>query len=68
MVTDVDEDAGRWRPRLKKKQYAEKGTGPVATFTAPDPEGARAIVWSLLPATGTTFPFDGNGDGDTEDD
>ena len=27
--------------------YAENGTGPVATFTASDPEGAMPIVWSL---------------------
>ena len=27
--------------------YAENGTGPVATFTASDPEGATPIVWSL---------------------
>ena len=51
-------------------EYAEKGTDSVATFTAPDPEGASAIVWSLVPATlpsGQSFPFDGNGDGDTTD-
>ena len=28
--------------------YAENGTGPVATFTATDPEGVSPIVWSLL--------------------
>ena len=27
--------------------YPENGTGPVATFTASDPEGAMPIVWSL---------------------
>ena len=27
--------------------YPEKGTGPVATFTASDPEGAMPIVWSV---------------------
>ena len=27
-------------------EYAEKGTGPVATFTAIDPEGA-AVSWDL---------------------
>ena len=30
--------------------YAENGTGPVATFTASDPEGATPIVWSLAAA------------------
>ena len=29
-------------------EYAEKGTGPVATFTASDPEDATPIVWTLL--------------------
>ena len=67
MVTDKDETP-ELMARSKKEQYAEKGTDPVATFTATDPEGARAIVWSLVPATGPTFPFDGNGDGDTTDD
>ena len=28
--------------------YAENGDGPVATFTASDPEGVSPIVWSLL--------------------
>ena len=27
--------------------YAENGDGPVATFTATDPEGATSITWSL---------------------
>ena len=54
-------------------KYAENGTDPVATFTAPDPEGARAIVWSLLPATAPAdqsrdFPIDVNMNGDTDDD
>ena len=31
-------------------EYAENGTGPVATFTATDPENAGAVTWSL--ATG----------------
>ena len=30
--------------------YAENGTGPVATFTASDPEGATPIIWSLTTA------------------
>ena len=28
-------------------QYAENGTGPVAVFTAVDPEIAGAVTWSL---------------------
>ena len=27
--------------------YAENGKGPVATFTAEDPEGATPITWSV---------------------
>ena len=43
-VTNVDE-----MPDLEgeaPEEYAEKGTGAVATFTAEDPEG-ESIVWSL---------------------
>ena len=43
-VTDVDETpviTGEAAPN-----YAENGTGPVATYTATDPEGAT-ITWSL---------------------
>ena len=29
------------------QEYPENGTGPVATFTATDPEAAGAITWSL---------------------
>ncbi len=49
-------------------KYAENGTDPVATFTGVDPEG-RTVYWSILPSdvTVTTFPLDGNGDGDTSD-
>ena len=28
-------------------EYAENGTGPVATLTATDPEGVTPIIWSL---------------------
>ena len=44
MVTDVDE-----APDVTGKEmvdYAEKGTGPVATYMASDPEGAM-VRWSL---------------------
>ena len=37
--------------------YAENGTGAVATFTAVDPEGEE-IVWSLLAGTGDDEDFD----------
>ena len=44
-VTDVDEP-----PMLEGDaavdDYAENGTGPVATYTAPDPEGG-SVGWSL---------------------
>ena len=48
--------------------YAENGTDPVATFTASDPEGARAIVWSLVPSGVGFQPIDVTGDEDTDDD
>ena len=35
--------------------YPENGDGPVATFTASDPEGAMPVVWSL---TGQEVPND----------
>ena len=44
MVTGVDE-----APDVsgdEEADYAENGTGPVATYTASDPEGAM-VSWSL---------------------
>ena len=44
MVTDVDE-----APEISgssSEMYAENGTGPVATFTADDPEG-KSVEWSI---------------------
>ena len=58
-VTDVDE-----KPKtagLQTVNYAENGTGRVATFTARDPERAAPISWSLAP---DDFTLDVNGDGD----
>ena len=58
-VTDVDE-----KPKTAGRQmvdYAENGTGRVATFTARDPERATPISWSLA---ADTFTLDVNGDGD----
>ena len=47
-VTEVNE--GPMIAGIAEAEYAEDGTGPVATFTATDPENAGAIAWSL--ATG----------------
>ena len=44
MVTDVDEEPDVTGNDMH--DYAENGTGPVATYTADDPEGA-SIRWSL---------------------
>ena len=53
-VTDVDEEPtikDRANPSAKGQEgtveYRENGTGPVASFTASDPEGAAPIAWSL---------------------
>ena len=40
------------------KEYAENGTGPVATYTAVDPEGA-AIRWNLSGADASDFSIEG---------
>ena len=40
--------------------YDENGTGPVATFTATDPEGA-GIDWSLKGTDNALFSIDANG-------
>ena len=52
-VTDVD-DAPKIRDRAasgangqRTVTYPENGTGPVARFTASDPEGAMPVFWSL---------------------
>ena len=37
------------------ENFAENGEGPVATFTAEDPEGATPITWSIA-ADGATLP------------
>ena len=31
-------------------EYAENGKGPVASFTAEDPEGVTPIVWDIAEA------------------
>ena len=55
-VTDADE-----APDVTggaTKEYAEKGTGSVATYTAEDPEEA-AIKWSLSGADASDFSIEG---------
>ena len=44
--------------------YPENGTGPVATFTASDPEGAAPIVWSR---TGASVPAADVSEDDVDD-
>ena len=57
MVTDVDEP-----PMLEGDaavdDYEENGTGPVATYTAPDPEGG-SVGWSLEGVDAGDFTIDG---------
>ena len=50
-VTDVNE--GPEITGSAQEEYPENGTGPVATFTAVDPELAGAITWSLATAAAT---------------
>ena len=40
-------------------QYPENGTGPVATYTAVDPEGADITSWTLAGADADDFMIDG---------
>ena len=55
-VTDADEAPDVTGDATK--EYAEKGTGSVATYTAEDPEGA-AIKWSLSGADASDFSIEG---------
>ena len=50
-------------------EYAENGDGPVATFTAVDPEGATPITWSIATADQVTADddLDGPDNADAED-
>ena len=77
-VTDVN-DAPKIRDRAasgangqRTVTYRENGTGPVATFTASDPEGAMPVYWSVTAtpdgevttddiADGAFFEIDQNG-------
>ena len=63
-VTDVDEGLtikDRADPTADEQtvDYPENGTGPVATFTVSDPEGASPIVWSLDGADAGDFTING---------
>ena len=53
-VTVSNEDEGPDVSGLSTKNFAENGEGPVATFTATDPEGATPIAWFIAP-TSTNF-------------
>ena len=56
-VTDVDE-APVLEGDAAVDGYAENGTGPVATYTAPDPEGG-SVGWSLEGVDAGDFTIDG---------
>ena len=63
-VTDANE-----APEIMGKDsvnYAENGEGPVATFTATDPEGVTPIAWSV-PTNLTADNIDGIEDADDVD-
>ena len=48
-----------WAQQSDPIEYAENGTGPVATFTAVDPEGATPITWTLAPSGADPDGVDG---------
>ena len=73
-VTDVDE-----APKVSDKEdstatsmktisYAEKGTDPVITLTATDPEGVTPIVWSILEDHEDNQDLPGGATGENADD
>ena len=47
-------------PEIYHVHYAEKGTGPVRAFTAPDPE-EHGIQWSIRGLDAADFEISGNG-------
>ena len=63
-VTNVDEAPDLEGP--SNQDYPEKGTGPVATFTATDPEG-KTPVWTLLVNADGDQVIDGDGNDDVGD-
>ena len=57
MITDVDEV-----PEVTgdaTAEYAENGTGPVATYTADDPEMTKIVSWSLSGTDAGVFDING---------
>ena len=57
MVTDLDE-----APEVSgdaSNEYAENGMGPVATYTATDPEGTAIVSWMVGGTDGGAFMIDG---------
>ena len=55
MVEDVNEAPKATGPG--EMEYAENGTGPVATFTATDPDAgdAESVTWSVEGTDGDAF-------------
>ena len=43
-------------PGLSSKDFRENGTGPVATFSAMDPEGETPVEWLIAPSGTTPSP------------
>ena len=56
-VTDMDEAPDVTGDDMA--EYAENGTGPVATYTAVDPEGADITSWTLAGDDADDFMIDG---------
>ena len=56
-VTDMDEAPDVTGDDMA--EYVEKGTRPVATYTAVDPEGADIVSWMLAGADADDFMIDG---------
>ena len=57
-ITVTDENEGPEVTGLDRVEYAENGEGPVAMYTATDPELAGAITWSLLGDDAEAFEID----------
>ena len=59
-VKNVNEEPDFMPEDPEDQEYAENGMGPVATFTATDPEGA-GIDWSVEGTDAADFLIDANG-------
>ena len=57
-ITVIDENEGPEVTGQDRVEYAEKGEGAVATYTATDPELAGAIEWSLAGDDAGAFEID----------